>query len=52
MSNYIESLFLAIKLGYFEPGEKLKILLMLNEYYYKFDIKEVINDFTNYNEKK
>ena len=52
MSNYIESLFLAIKLGYFKPEEKLKLLLISKELYFKFDIKEVINDFINYYEKE
>lgn len=52
MSNYIESLFLAIKLGYFKPEEKLKLLLISKELFFKFDIKEVINDFINYYEKE
>ena len=52
MSNYIESLFLSIKLGYFKPEEKLKLLLISKELYFKFDIKEVINDFINYYEKE
>ena len=48
MSNYIESLFLAIKLGYFTPSEKIKLLLMSKELYFKFEIKDVINDYINY----
>ena len=52
MSNYIESLFLAIKLGYFTPSEKIKLLLMSKELYFKFEIKDVINDYINYYQKE
>ena len=52
MSNYIESLFLAIKLGCFTPSEKIKLLLMSKELYFKFEIKDVINDFINYYQKE
>ena len=52
MSNYIESLFLAIKLGCFTPSEKIKLLLMSKELYFKFEIKDVINDYINYYQKE
>jgi len=51
MSNYIESLFLAIKIGCFTPSEKIKLLLMSKELYFKFEIKDVINDYINYYQK-
>ena len=52
MSNYIESLFLSIKLGFFTPSEKVKLLLMSKELYFKFEIKDVINDYINYYQKE
>ena len=52
MSNYIESLSLAIKLGFFTPSEKIKLLLMSKELYFKFEIKDVINDYINYYQKE
>ena len=52
MSNYIESLFLSIKLGFFSPSEKLKLLLMSKELFFKFEIKDIIKDFINYYEKE
>ena len=52
ISNFIESLFLAIKLGYFTPFEKIKLLLMSKELYFKFEIKDVINDYINYYQKQ
>ena len=52
MSNYIESLFLAIKIGFFTPSEKVKLLLMSKELYFKFEIKDVINDYINYYQKE
>ena len=51
-SNYIKSLYLAIKLGFFQPWEKLKLLLISKELNFKFDIKDIINDYINYYEKK
>ena len=47
-SNYIESLFLSMKSGFFNPSEKLRLLLISKELYFKFDIKEIINEFINY----
>ena len=52
MSNYIESLFLAMKSGFFNPSEKLRLLLLSKELYFKFDLKEIINDFINYYDKE
>ena len=52
VSNYIESLFLSIKLGFFCPSEKLKLLLMSKELFFKFEIKDVIKDLINYYEKE
>ena len=52
MSNYIESLFLSIRLGCFTPSEKIKLLLMSKELYFKFEIKDVINDYINYYQKE
>ena len=46
-SNYIESLFLSMKSGFFNPSEKLRLLLISKELYFKFDIKEIINEFIN-----
>ena len=51
-SNYIESLYLTIKLGFFHPWEKLKLLLISKELNFKFDLKDIINDYINYYEKK
>ena len=52
MSNYIESLFLAMKSGFFNPSEKLRLLLLSKELYFKFDLKEIINDFINFYDKE
>lgn len=52
MSNYIESLYLSIKLGFFSPWDKLKLLLISKELNFKFDIKDIINDFIIYYEKQ
>ena len=52
VSNYIESLYLTIKLGFFTPNEKIKLLLMSKELYFKFEIKDVINDYINYYQKE
>ena len=51
-SNYIESLYLTIKLGFFTPWEKLKLLLISKELNFKFNIKEIITDFLKYYEKQ
>ena len=51
-SNYIESLYLSIKLGFFEPWEKLKILLISKELNFKFKIKDIIIEYINYYEKQ
>ena len=51
-SNYIESLYLSIKLGFFTPWEKLKLLLISKELNFKFNIKEIITDFLKYYEKQ
>ena len=47
-SNYIQSLYLAIKLGFFSPWDKLKLLLISKELNFKFDIKDIIKDYFNY----
>ena len=52
VSNYIESLYLTIKLGFFTPNEKIKLLLMSKELYFKFEIKDVINDYISYYQKE
>ena len=52
MNNYIESLFLTMKFGFFNPSEKLKLLLISKELYFKFELKDVINDLINYYEKE
>ena len=52
MSNYIESLFLAMKSGFFNPSDKLRLLLLSKELYFKFDLKEIINDFINFYDKE
>ena len=52
MSNYIESLYLSIKLGFLPPSEKLKLLLMSKELFFKFELKDVIKDLINYYEKE
>ena len=52
MSNYIESLFLAMKSGFLNPSEKLRLLLISKELYFKFDLKEIINDFINFYDKE
>ena len=52
MSKYIESLYLSIKLGFFEPSEKLKLLLISKELNFKFKIKDVVIDYINYYEKQ
>ena len=51
-SNYIESLYLSIKLGFFTPWEKLKLLLISKELNFKFNIKDIIIDYINYYEKQ
>ena len=48
VSNYIESLYLSIKLGFFTPSEKIKLLLMSKELFFKFEIKDVINDYISF----
>lgn len=52
ISNYIKSLFLAIKLGFFQPEKMLNLLLRSKELYNLFDTKEIINDLIEYYEKK
>ena len=52
VSNYIESLYLSIKLGFFPPWEKLKLLLISKELYFKFNLKEIIHDYINYYNKQ
>jgi len=51
-SNYIESLYLSIKLVFFEPCEILIILLISNELNFKFNVKDIIIDYINYYEKQ
>jgi len=48
MSNYIESLYLSISLGFFSPQDKLKLILLSKELYFKFDLKDIINDYITY----
>jgi len=52
MSNYIESLFLSISLGFFSPCDKLKLILISKELYFKFDLKDIINDYIIHFEKQ
>lgn len=52
MSNYIESLYLSISLGFFSPWEKLKLILLSKELYFKFDLKDIINDYIIHFEKQ
>ena len=52
MSNYIESLYLTMKFGFFTPSEKIKLLLMSKELYFKFEIKDIINDYIKYYENE
>ena len=52
ISNYIKSLYLTIKLGFFEPKNILNLLLLSKELYNLFDTKEIISDLIEYYEKK
>ena len=51
-SNYIESLFLAMNSGYMKPEEKIKLLFLSKELYFKYDIKNIIHDYINLYEKE
>ena len=52
MSKYIESLSLSIKLGFFAPSEKLKLLLISKELYSNFNLKDIIIDYINHYENQ
>ena len=52
ISKYIESLSLSIKLGFFAPSEKLKLLLISKELYSNFKLKDIIIDYINYYENQ
>jgi hypothetical protein len=52
MSNHIESLYLSISLGFFSPWDKLKLILLSKELYFKFDLKDIINDYIIHFEKQ
>ena len=52
ISKYIESLSLSIKLGFFAPSEKLKLLLISKELYSNFNLKDIIIDYINYYENQ
>ena len=52
MSNHIESLYLSISLGFFSPSDKLKLILLSKELFFKFDLKDIINDYIIYFEKQ
>ena len=51
-SNYIKSLYLSIKLGFFDPHNSLKLLLMSKDLFFSFEINEIITDLIEYYEKK
>ena len=52
MSNHIESLYLSILLGFFSPWDKLKLLLLSKELFFKIDLKDIINDYIIYFENQ
>lgn len=52
MSNHIESLYLSISLGFFSPQDKLKLILLSKELYFKFDLKDIINDYITHFKKQ
>ena len=51
-SNYIKSLYLAIKMGFFDPHNTLNLLLMSKDLFFSFEINEIIIDLIEYYEKK
>jgi hypothetical protein len=50
-SNYVESLYLALNAGFFEPSKKLNILINSKELYSNFDNKKIIKELINYYNK-
>ena len=50
-SNYVESLYLALNAGFFEPSKKLNILINSKELYSNFDDKKIIKELINYYNK-
>ena len=51
-SNYVESLYLAINSGFFNPNKKLNIFINSKELYSNFEDKKMIKELIDYYNKK
>lgn len=47
-SNYLESLFLALNSGFFNPMQKLKLFINIRDFYKLFNKQEMIKELINY----